>query len=202
MKGFLLLNGLPPECIDVSGGFCVCSAGAYVWAKKMGIKPDLVVGDFDSLGFVPDDCQTVVYPVMKNETDGEIALRLLKEKGCDSVDVYGAFGKRTDHFLGNLALLGIGMDLGVGVRLVGDGEIIFLGTGQVDLETRKNRTISLVPYGDTAHIIDSKGLLYPLKDLVLKRDDTRGISNVAESEKVGFFVKEGRVLVLESWRDE
>lgn len=203
MKGILLLNGLPPkQNVRTDGNFCVCTDGAYVWAEEKGIKPDLVIGDFDSLGYVPSDCRTVTFPVMKNETDGEIAIKLLREKGCDEVDVYGAYGKRTDHFLGNLALLGIGLDIGVKVRIIGEDEIIFLGEGKVDIKTKQKRTISLVPYGDSAHIIDSKGLFYPLKDLVLKRDDTRGISNVAQDEEVGFFVKEGRVLVLESWRAE
>ncbi len=202
MKGILLLNGLPPEKIEASGNFCVCTDGAYLWAKNKGIKPDLVVGDFDSLGFVPKDCKTITYPVMKNETDGEIALKLMKEKGCNSVDIYGAFGKRTDHFLGNLALLSIGMDLGLDVKIIGDCETIFLGEGQVSIDTVQKRIISLVPYDGSACVTDSKGLLYPLKDLVLKRDDTRGISNVAESEKVSFFVKEGRVLILESWKEK
>ena len=146
--------------------------------------------------------QTIKYPVEKNETDGEIALKLLKEKGCDQVFVYGAFGKRTDHFLGNLALLGLGKQMGVKVVLMGDEEKISLGYGLTKFVPQKKGTISLVPYGDSVHIINSKGLEYPLDDLVLKRNDTRGISNLSFAEEVEFFVKEGDVLILESWREE
>ena len=203
MIGILLLNGQPPKQVELpDNSFVVCCDGAYNWAKEQKISIDLLVGDFDSLGYVPDDCQTIKYPVEKNETDGEIALKLLKDKGCDKVFVYGAFGKRTDHFLGNLALLGMGKDIGVDVVLMGDEEKISLGFEQVRFVPQKKGTISLVPYGDSAHIINSKGLEYPLDNLVLKRNDTRGISNLSFADEVEFFVKEGSVLILESWRAE
>lgn len=203
MIGIMLLNGQPPKQVDLFDDcFVVCCDGAYNWAKQLGVRFDLVVGDFDSLGYVPTDCDTIKYPVEKNETDGEIALKLLKEKGCDKVFVYGAFGKRTDHFLGNLALLGLGKQMGIKVVLMGDEEKISLGYGLTKFVSQKKGTISLVPYGDSVHIINSKGLEYPLDDLVLKRNDTRGISNLSFAEEVEFFVKEGDVLILESWREE
>ncbi|MBR5145364.1 MAG: thiamine diphosphokinase, partial [Clostridia bacterium] len=136
------------------------------------------------------------------ETDGEIALKLLKEKGCDKVFVYGAFGKRMDHFLGNLALLGLGKEMGVDVVLMGDEEKISLGFGHVKFVPQKKGNISLVPYGERVHIINSKGLEYPLDDLVLTKNDTRGISNLSFADEVEFFVKEGQVLILETWRPE
>ena len=203
MIGILLLNGQPPKQVELpDGSFVVCCDGAYNWAKEQKISIDLLVGDFDSLGYVPDDCKTIKYPVEKNETDGEIALKLLKDKGCGKVFVYGAFGKRTDHFLGNLALLGMGKDIGIDVVLMGDEEKISLGFGYVKFVPQKKGTISLVPYGESAHIINSKGLEYPLDNLVLKRNDTRGISNLSFADEVEFFVEQGQVLILESWRAE
>ena len=203
MIGIMLLNGQPPKQVDLpKDSFVICCDGAYTWAKKQNIGIDLLVGDFDSLGYVPDDCKTIKYPIEKNETDGEIALTLFKDKGCEMVFVYGAFGKRTDHFLGNLALLGLGKEMGIDVVLMGDEEKISLGSGLVKFKPQKKGTISLVPYGDSTHIINSKGLEYPLDDLVLKRSDTRGISNLSFAEEVEFFVKEGQVLILESWRVE
>ena len=203
MTGVMLLNGQPPKQVEMPKDcFVICCDGAYNWAKEQKIAIDLLVGDFDSLGYVPDDCKTIKYPVEKNETDGEIALTLFKDKGCNKVFVYGAFGKRTDHFLGNLALLGMGKEKGIDVVLMGDEEKISLGSGFVKFIPQKKGTISLVPYGDSVHIINSKGLEYPLDDLVLKRCDTRGISNLSFADEVEFFVKEGQVLILESWRAE
>ena len=91
---------------------------------------------------------------------------------------------------------------GIDVVLMGDEEKISLGSGFVKFIPQKKGTISLVPYGDSVHIINSKGLEYPLDDLVLKRTDTRGISNLSFADEVEFFVKEGQVLILESWRAE
>ena len=203
MIGVMLLNGQPPKKVDLpKNSFVVCCDAAYNWAKSLDIKTDLLVGDFDSLGYVPTDCKTIKYPVEKNETDGEIALKLLKDNGCDKVFVYGAFGKRMDHFLGNLALLGLGKQMSVDVVLMGDEEKISLGCGYVKFVPQKKGNISLVPYGDYVHIINSKGLEYPLEDLVLTKTDTRGISNLSFADEVEFFVKEGQVLILETWRPE
>lgn len=197
-----MLNGEQPKDIALpKDSFVVCADGAYKWAKERGIRPDCAVGDFDSLGYVPQDCRVEKHPTNKDHTDGELALRLFRDKNCKKILVFGAFGKRTDHFLGNLALLGIGRELGLDVVLEGDGERIFLGGGEVSFDTRKNRTISLLPYGESVHIMNSKGLEYPLEDLILKRNETRGISNAAQSDKVEFFVKEGLALVIESWRE-
>ena len=203
MTGILLLNGQPPKFVAVpKGAYIICADGAYSWAHQLGVNPNLTVGDFDSLGYVPIDCETIELEEEKNETDGEFAIKLFKEKNCTEVFVYGALGRRTDHFLGNLALLGLGYELGIKVVLVGDDERISLGCGEVKFKPcDKKGTISLVPYGETAHIINSKGLYYPLEDLVLTKNYTRGISNVACDEDVEFFVEEGKVLILESWRE-
>ena len=86
--------------------------------------------------------------------------------------------------------------------LVGDEEKISLGFGHVKFVPQKKGNISLVPYGERVHIINSKGLEYPLEDLVLTKSDTRGISNLSFADEVEFFVKEGQVLILETWRPE
>ena len=87
-------------------------------------------------------------------------------------------------------------------KIVNNEEKISLGFGYVKFVPQKKGTISLVPYGESAHIINSKGLEYPLDNLVLKRNDTRGISNLSFADEVEFFVEQGQVLILESWRAE
>ncbi len=202
MKGIILLNGVAPEKVNVGkDDFVVCADGAYEWAKGKNIKIDLLVGDFDSLGYIPDTLPVLRFPVEKNETDGEIAVSVLEEKGVKQIDVYGAFGKRADHFFGNVALLDFGLKKGIEVKLIDDFQQISIKQGVVREKVLKNGTISLVPFDGDAHIINSKGLFYPLDDLVLQCGSTRGISNKATEEVIEFEVKSGKVLMFESWRD-
>jgi thiamine pyrophosphokinase len=98
-KAFLLLNGDEPSLLPNLGGYqFVCAAdGAYNVLKSKDIVPDLVVGDFDSIGAVPPAIECVHKPD-QNLTDFDKALTLLKERGFLNIDVYGASGKEHDHF--------------------------------------------------------------------------------------------------------
>ena len=97
MTGILLLNGEPPEEKirlekDV---FVACCDGAYRWAMDKAGRADLLTGDFDSLGYVPEN--GVRYPEEKNFTDGELALEKLLEAGLKEISIYGGGGGREDH---------------------------------------------------------------------------------------------------------
>ena len=103
-----------PDFNDVVEEDTVIYADAgYKHKDKVGKKTVLaVVGDFDSLGKAPSGEKTVGLNVEKNYTDGERALRYAFENGFDKVVIYGAFGGKMEHVLGNIALLKIARDLG------------------------------------------------------------------------------------------
>lgn len=106
---------LQAECID-----CVIAVdGGYAALARIGMRPDIAVGDFDSLGFTPD-CPTRTFPVEKDASDMELALREARARGADEVLVYGGFSARLDHTLANLQML-----LGAarqGLRVFGIGD--------------------------------------------------------------------------------
>lgn len=84
--------------------------GGYRFLKEKGVKPDIVIGDFDSLGFVPDDPDTEVFPVRKDKPDTMLAIDRAKELMFDTAFVLGAFGgKRLDHTISNLQQLFYGL---------------------------------------------------------------------------------------------
>ena len=68
--------------------FIIAADGGYAHTRKLGLTPDAVLGDFDSLGFVPAGAQ--VHPVEKDDTDCMIAVRLALERGCDDIVIYDA----------------------------------------------------------------------------------------------------------------
>lgn len=119
MKAALLLNGAPYGGELPKDRLIYCCDGAYRWAKgRAEIYKN--IGDFDSLDEVPNPAPEEVYPSEKDFTDGEIALRKMIEEGADDIEVYGAFGGREDHFIGNLHLLYFAHMRGVNMRLISE----------------------------------------------------------------------------------
>lgn len=181
MKGILLLNGQPyTGAIDCRNAYVVCCDGAYKWARD-NVKIDENVGDFDSLDYLPTPPPSEIYPSEKNFTDGEIALFKLLEKGVDGIEIYGGFGGRCDHFIGNLHLLHAAHTRGVKARMIDENTVIFLSSGRIDLSGNCGKTFSLLPFGGVVHIMDSTGCKYAYPEKI-GYGECRGISNVAESD--------------------
>ena len=194
MRAIVLLNGEPYRgAIEDGGALVLCCDGAYDWAKGR-VRIDVNLGDYDSLSYVPDPPPAQVYPSEKNYTDGELALQRAMAAGADVIEFYGGGGGREDHFLGNLHLLYAACRRGVRAVMVTNHARIFAAEGSVELCGLRGKTVSIVPFGGPAHILESGGLYYPLPDTFVY-GSTRGISNVITAERA-YFKTEGVVLVF------
>ena len=80
----------------------IAADSGYLKLKKLGITPDLAVGDFDSLGEIPTDTEVVKHPVKKDDTDTLLAIKIGIEKGFREFHFYGCTGNRLDHTFGAL----------------------------------------------------------------------------------------------------
>lgn len=194
MKGIILLNGEPYSGeIDAENAIVYCCDGAYKWAKNK-VRIDKNVGDFDSLDEEPFPPPEEIYPAEKDFTDGEIALKKMLAEGVDSIEIYGGGGKREDHFLGNLQLVYRAFSSGVRCELITLNSRIFAGTGTIFLGNFVKKTVSVLPFGGTLHIMDSKGLKYAYPEAI-HYGECRGISNIVEEEKA-YLAVEGVALII------
>lgn len=196
MKGIILLNGDPPaQSIRTQcGDYIVCCDGAYRWARDKIDRIDLIAGDFDSLGYVPEN--GAVYPSEKNATDGELALGLLLAKGVSEIEIYGGGGGREDHLWGNIQLLYAAHKRGVHAVMFTQTAEIFCGSGNLSFATEIGQTFSLAPVGLRAHIMESSGVKYPLDRLTLRAGSSRGVSNVALKSLVNIRCDRGALFVF------
>ena len=193
-RGVILLNGEPwQDAIDCENAVVVCCDGALRWAEGKA-RVDIKAGDFDSLGYIPENA--IVYPARKNFTDGEIALDILLRHGIRAIDIYGGGGGREDHLFGNLQLLYAAHRAGAHAVLHTKYSDIACGSGKIEWQGMRGRTLSLAPVGDRAHIIESEGLRYPLHDLTLTAGSCRGVSNVIESDRAGIECTEGALFLF------
>ena len=171
---------------------------AYKFAARLKDKTVLgVVGDFDSLQHIPKEEKIVLLHEEKNFTDGERAVVYAKECGEKEIVIYGAYGGKIEHILGNIALLKIAKENGLKAAIKSEGFITeLLGAGKHRFAVKENSKVSLIPYGGDCVFGKSSGLYYPLDNLTLTAADTRGISNVAENAEIVFDILKGEALII------
>lgn len=172
-----------------------------------GTKPDRIVGDFDSvdskaLSFFEEQEQTEWLRLIpeKDDTDTEAALRGLIRDGYEEIHILGGIGSRLDHTLGNIGLLGIGLEMGIKIFLVDSrNRIRMIKSGiSISKEEQYGTYISLLPFTPKVTGITLSGMKYPLTDYTMVCHTTIGISNEIVEEEGKIFLKEGILLVFET----
>ncbi len=177
----------------------VAADSGLVPVLDAGLVPDLVVGDMDSLPDrsllqqVPAE-RVMVFPVDKDETDTEIGLRIMREKGCTDVVIAGGGGGRIDHLFGVAQLFERDNPPS---RWLTDSADIYLVDGERIFTGWEGSTVSVFPLGPRSADMSSEGLRWPLDGLSFARG-WAGISNVATASRVRIGVGIGRLLVIRS----
>lgn len=173
----------------------ICADSGYLHAEAMGLSPDAVVGDFDSINIEEVSCDYVfVYPQKKDYTDGELAVEYAMTNGCDDIVLIGALGGRIDHELGNIALLKKIMQAGKSGRIISGNETVWLVDRKLSIAGRKGDLLSIIAV-DGNPVITTSNLQYPLHKQTLSYY-CMGISNVFEKDIAGIEVENGSVLAI------
>lgn len=180
---------------------------------RLGIHPDVAVGDFDTLGmerlakFQADKSLVMdIHQPEKDETDTELAVRTAYVRGCGTVDVLGATGGRLDHELSNIHLLAQGLDKGMDLSIYDEQNRIYLidASRQKTREYRKEELygayVSFLPLTERVRGITLKGFKYPLhkKDISIFENPSLCVSNEVLEDPAVFSFDEGILICVES----
>jgi thiamine pyrophosphokinase len=166
-----------------AGDFLVAVDGGLHHLRSLGIAPQLLIGDLDSVDshdlewIKSKEIEILKFPQEKDETDFELALKVAVERGFTIIRVIAALGGRFDQALGNLFLLGSAEITGCDVTLDDGSQEIFLIKKHTEISGAKGDVVSLLPYGQIVSGVRTFGLKYPLHRETLYPDRTRGISN-------------------------
>ena len=176
--------------IAVDGGFASLEAA--------GCVPDLALGDFDSLGFVPEGVPVKLFPAEKDASDMELALEEALTCGAGTVEVYGALGGRLDHTLANLSLLASFAERGLDVMAVGERERIALlvGPGELLVEAADEGIVSVFSLTDASTGVVEEGLKYGLDGATLTNRTSWGLSNELVGTAARISVESGTLAVF------
>ena len=173
-----------------------CADGGLRYIKKLGLQPKELWGDLDSISqeelewAIGQKIEIKKFSREKDETDGELLIKYLKEKGYEKIKIFSGLGGRTDHFLTNLNL-GFKYD---GLEFYGDEEQIIVLKESTKIEKIKNKTISFIPFSDEVVNLTLKGVKYPLKSYTLERGSSLCMSNIAVDDEVKVEFENGKLL--------
>ena len=202
-----MANGIAPDETTVrrwldSATRLICADGGARAALSLGLRPDVVVGDLDSLDEAQQaqlaalGCRLAVYPVAKDWTDLELALKLALEEGATEVVILGALGGRLDQELANIMLLLLPELDNVSVRIVDERQEMFVTRSEATLAGQPGDIVSLIPWGGDVMGIITEGLMYPLRDEPLLAGPARGISNMMIGQVARVTLRSGALLVI------
>ncbi len=180
--------------------FVIAADGGYEYCRESVGVPDLTVGDFDSLGYIPKEVESRVYPREKDDTDLGIAIRAALDHGCEELYILGATGGRLDHTVASVqCLLSLAKQQKTAF-LFGNG---FTATaicgGRILFPDSYRGTVSVFAAGGECRGVTLRGLRYSLEDAALSPLLPLGVSNEFTEAAAEISCQEGILLIL--WQD-
>ena len=177
-------------------GFVIAADGGLRHTQALGLTPDCILGDFDSLGYVPAGAK--VFPTRKDDTDSMLAIREGLSRGYRTFTLYGALdGERLDMTVANYqALMFLAREGARGVLVGRRFLAAVVRNGSLEFPAGLDGTISVFCLGSDARGVTLKGLSYPLEDADLSAYFPLGVSNRFTGEPAEVTVKEGTLLIL------
>jgi thiamine pyrophosphokinase len=212
-RAVIFANGLMPDLeaarsLLQAGDYLIAADGGANHLMKMGILPEIVVGDLDSVAedtlFELTSAEVTIqqYPEDKDETDIELALRYAVELQPTTILVVGALGGRLDQTLANLSLLADPALSRSDIRLDDGVEEAFFcrataaNGGQAQVRGRSGNTLSLIPWHVPVEGVTTEGLQWPLYAETLYPFKSRGISNVMLADSASVRIQSGLLLIV------
>ena len=176
--------------------YIIAADGGYRHALNFGITPNCILGDFDSLGFVPEGAQ--VHPVEKDDTDAMLAVRHGLKLGFEEFEIYGGMeGDRADHTVANLQTLFFLEEQGALGWLIGKKQIAtVIKNDRLFLPADHKGTVSVFAIGGKAEGVTIKGLYYEAENITLSPAFPLGVSNHFVGKEAEISVADGALLVI------
>lgn len=199
-------------CLIISGGeYCALPVGlpeadfviacdrGWKHAEKMGVTPNLILGDFDSAPRPVTSIPVERVPTRKDDTDTMLAARRALSLGYRNILIACAFGGRLDHTLANLQTAAFLVAHGASAHLAGvDTEAWAFTGGTQGFPRRSGWSLSVFALSDRCEGVRIRGTKYECENEALTNAFPLGVSNTWASEQAEISVQNGTLLVLQS----
>ncbi len=180
------------------GDYIVCADGGYLFALQQGLRPELIVGDFDSSAFPYDyEGEIIRLPHQKDDTDTLYCVKECIRRGYNDFTFIGMLGGREDHTYANLCTLLYLSQQDCCARLVSsEREIQMISHGRLEISHRQGLMFSIFPFGCRECTVSLQGFLYELKEGTLTANFPLGVSNEITSPNACLTVHRGTAVVF------
>lgn len=184
----------------------ICADGGIRHAFALGLRPALVLGDFDSAGqalaaeMESQGIPVQRVPVEKDQTDSQLALEEAIRRGADEILLVGATGGRLDHTVANLLLLP-GLPASTTVSIVDSHNLVRLlrPGGRLTVPALPGSYLSLLPLSPEVKGVVAEGVKWPLDGVTLRWGESLGVSNQILADEAFLAIREGYLLVIQAW---
>ncbi|KUG03267.1 thiamin pyrophosphokinase [hydrocarbon metagenome] len=179
----------------------LCADGGANYAYQLGVLPDYIIGDMDSINenileyYNSRQVPFKKYPRRKDFTDIQLAMSTAEEMGAQEIILLGTQGKRFDHSLSNLYCGLEYVKRGIKIIHYGPECTVYLVCSQMSLQGRAGDLVSVLPLGGVAAGVYLKDFEYPLENVVLECDNPYAVSNVLAEDTAQIELENG-VLVI------
>ena len=165
--------------------------------EQLRVKPNLIVGDFDSHENPHLDVETIVLPCEKDDTDTVYAVKEAIKRGYDNFLLIGVVGARLDHTLGNVSILLYLDSLGKNGCLIDDYSEMEIVSNEPAYIDDSYAYFSLLNISGTAKGITIEDAKYPLNNAEITCEYQYGISNEVLPGRIAkVSVNEGNLLLI------
>ena len=201
MKALLIAGGTlgNSEKLKALAKVCdviICADHGYDYAARLGVVPDILIGDMDSIECGGADIEKYVYPTHKDYTDSELIMDYAAEKGYDELYLFGFTGTRLDHTLANLSFL-CRYDT-LDAVIIDDFNEIRAAKRENIICGKKGDLVSVIPLGGNLEGVTTENLEYALSDGTISFGTSLGVSNVMTADICRVSIRSGSGLIIKS----
>jgi thiamine pyrophosphokinase len=199
---------LRQRILEVNPSEVICADGGSRHVLALGMTPQMVIGDMDSLppemldNLLESGCRILRYPARKDQTDTELALRYTLDQKPEEIEIYGALGGRIDHTLANISLLIMAAREGIKTRIIDETTELFVVSEGAEIRGTPEDIVSLFPLTTKVKGITLEGFEYPLQKATMAIGKPYGISNRLLGNRGAVSVSAGYLLVVKSREEE
>lgn len=197
------------RCLIISGGefsktpeekfdlIIACDKG-YSYAKKLSIKPDVVIGDFDSLEIdVEKDIEVIKLPKKKDDTDTYYAAKYAIDHGATEICICSALGGRLDHTIANIQTISYIASKNIKAMIYdNDKKVYAIHDSSISIKKESYDNLSIFAMDDICEGVSITGTEYELRDENIKNNFPIGVSNTWTCDFADISVKKGTLIII------
>lgn len=200
-------NGLNRDLIKdliKKADYIICADGGLEIAESSGVKPNIIVGDFDSVDssvlkrYEDLNYKLLRYSPEKDYTDMELAVEHAVNKGHKMIYMIGATGSRLDHTLANVAMMENYFNKGINIEIVDNNNVVQIISGYMNIRIpfKSDSYMSIIPITEFIEGVTLVGFKYPLNNVTVKRGSTLCVSNQVVSKEGSVKIVKGTALLF------